>query len=77
MKKAAKKNRSAKKNVSRFIVSFVVEVEHEGEATDAVYAVGDAVTDMVDYAYDQHGRKFESHGVKITDAVEFDAQVEQ
>jgi methyl coenzyme M reductase subunit D len=70
------KKKANKKTVSRFVVSFTVEVEHDGEAADVCPEVEGAVADMVDFAYDHHGRRFESHGIKITDTVNFGAQVE-
>jgi hypothetical protein len=76
MSKKVTKTKRAKKTVSRFVVSFAVEVEYDGEPEDARCDVANAITDMVDLVLNEHGGEFHSTGVKITDAVEFGAEIE-
>lgn len=59
--------------ISRFEVSFTVEVEHNGDAQDAANAVEQVVTQLWDRAPHAHRK---GHGIKITDSVNFNVKVE-
>ncbi len=68
----------AKPKVSRFTVTFTVEVEHKGKANSAINQerVEEAVTDVIDRALFDGKGAISRRGIKITDAHTFRAETE-
>jgi len=72
--KAPKKQRTA-----RFRITFTVEARVSGDPLDARPDVEGAVTTLVDEVLTAPGAngEFNSHGVTLTDAVDFGCEVEE
>lgn len=62
----------------RFVITFAVEAEYPETVVDALALeeVEAAVTDLVDTAIEQNGGSFSSNGIKLSDFVNFTADME-